>query len=57
MLTVVTATAIAGAARLAIKRTSTVGVDVVGEYSIIELCIRLAISDVIDSQAYHNNLL
>ena len=42
MLTVVGA-AIAGAAWLAIKRTSRVGV-VVGEYSIIELRIRMAIT-------------
>ena len=42
MLTVVAAAAIAGAARLAIKWTSRVGVIVVvGEYSIIELHIRM----------------
>ena len=45
MRTVVGAAAIAGAARLAIKWTSRVGVVViVGEYSIIELCIRMAIA-------------
>ena len=43
MLTVVSAAGIAGAARLAIKRTPRVGVVVVGEYSIIELRIRMAI--------------
>ena len=43
MQTVVTAAAaIAGAAQLAIKQTSRVGV-VVGEYVIIELCIHVAI--------------
>ena len=46
MLTVVAPDAIAGAAQLAIKRTSRVVVVVVvvdGEYSIIELRIRVAI--------------
>ena len=43
MLTVVTAAAIAGAAQLALKRKLRVGVVVVGEYSIIELRIRVAI--------------
>ena len=44
MLTVVAAAAIAGAAWLAIQRTLRVGVViVVGEYSIIELRIRVAI--------------
>ena len=44
MLTMVSAVAIAGAAQLAIKRTSRAGiVVVVGEYSIIELCIHVAI--------------
>ena len=47
MLTVVAAAAIAGATQLAIKRMSRVGVVVVvvvvvGEYSIMELCIRMA---------------
>ena len=42
-MTVVAAAAIAVAALLAIKRTSGVGVVGVGEYSIIELCIRMAI--------------
>ena len=39
----VTAAAIVGAAQLAIKRTSRKVVVVVGEYPIIELCIRVAI--------------
>ena len=42
MLTVVAAAVIAGAARLSLKQTSRVGVEV-GEYSIIELRIRVAI--------------
>ena len=47
MLTVVAAGAIAAADQLAIKQMSRVGVVVVvGEYSIIERCIRIAIAHI-----------
>ena len=59
MLTVVAAAAIAGAAQLAIKWTSSivVVVVVVGEYSIIELRIHVAIVVDLYNSVFHYNVM